>query len=798
MNTKTALFAIACLVAILMDVKGQSVGIGTETPNPNAILELVAPNHDQGLLVPRMSTSDRTATNFTSNLSASDNGLMVYDEDLNQFFFWINTEWVQLAANNSGLPEQSSESGKFLSTDGANATWSEIDFNVIVNVPDELSDGDDVNDADNDPSNEIQDLSLTGNTLSITGGTTEVDLSPFSGTNTDNQTLTLTGTNLAISGGNTLDISSIDTDTDTQLSDADITALGYIKNANDPDADPTNEIQDLALTGNTLSLTNSVTTVDLSPFSGTNTDNQTVSLSGTNLSITGGNTIDLSSIDTDTDTNLTEAEVDAFVSDNGYLTSEADGSTTNEIQDLTLSGSSLSLTGSAEVIDLSPFSGTNTDNQTVSLSGTNLSITGGNTIDLSSINTDTDTNLTEDEVDAFVADNGYLTSENQDLSFDGTNLSITGGSSFDISSIDTDTDTQLTEAEVDAFVADNGYLTTEVDGSTTNEIQNLTFNSGIIALSNDPGNTTIDLSGFDTDASDDFSGDYNDLSNPPTIPNVPKTLSSFINDAGFITSPNDGDTNTSNELQDLSLSGNTLSLTSSSATVDLSPFEDTNLTEAEVDAFVSDNGYLTEEVDGSASNEIQTVSKSGNTVTLSRSGGSFSVADNDNSASNEIQSISRSGDNIVLNRSGGSASVRDYEPSAFKASVKGGTQIGSSLAIIPFSEESYDINGDYDGSSGFFIVPEDGLYTFSGLMVFQEIPSSILQIILLDKDSNVYFQKIYAANSINHSISFSVDLDLRADTQIGVFTSQTGEGNTINAIGSPSDANFYFSGKRFN
>ena len=490
--------------------------------------------------------------------------------------------------------------------------------------------------------------------------------------------------------------------------------------------------------------------------------------------------------------------MDALVSNNGYLTSEVDGSTTNELQDLTLSGSSLSLTGSAESIDLSPFSGTNTDNQTVSLSGTNLSITGGNTIDLSSIDTDTDTNLTEAEVDAFVADNGYLTSENQDLSFDGTNLSITGGSSFDISSIDTDTDTQLTEAEVDAFVADNGYLTTEVDGSTTNEIQNLTFNSGIIALSNDPGNTTIDLSGFDTDASDDFSGDYNDLSNPPTIPNVPKTLSSFINDAGFITSPNDGDTNTSNELQDLSLSGNTLSLTSSSATVDLSPFEDTNLTEAEVDAFVSDNGYLTEEVDGSASNEIQTVSKSGNTVTLSRSGGSFSVADNDNSASNEIQSISRSGDNIVLNRSGGSASVRDYEPSAFKASVKGGTQIGSSLAIIPFSEESYDINGDYDGSSGFFIVPEDGLYTFSGLMVFQEIPSSILQIILLDKDSNVYFQKIYAANSINHSISFSVDLDLRADTQIGVFTSQTGEGNTINAIGSPSDANFYFSGKRFN
>ena len=35
------------------------------------------------------------------------------------------------------------------------------------------------------------------------------------------------------------------------------------------------------------------------------------------------------------------------------------------------------------------------------------------------------------------------------------------------------TDTQLTEAEVDAFVSNNGYLTSEVDGSTTNELQTI-------------------------------------------------------------------------------------------------------------------------------------------------------------------------------------------------------------------------------------------------------------------------------------------------------------------------------------
>ena len=32
-----------------------------------------------------------------------------------------------------------------------------------------------------------------------------------------------------------------------------------------------------------------------------------------------------------------------------------------------------------------------------------------------------------------------------------------------------------------------------------------------------------------------FSGDYNDLSNKPTIPTVPTNVSSFTNDAGYLT-----------------------------------------------------------------------------------------------------------------------------------------------------------------------------------------------------------------------------------------------------------------------
>lgn len=51
-----------------------------------------------------------------------------------------------------------------------------------------------------------------------------------------------------------------------------------------------------------------------------------------------------------------------------------------------------------------------------------------------------------------------------------------------------------------------------------------------------------------------FSGDYNDLTNVPT------NVSAFTNDAGYITNPNDADANPTNEIQTLSISGQSLSI----------------------------------------------------------------------------------------------------------------------------------------------------------------------------------------------------------------------------------------------
>ena len=306
-----------------------SVGIGTSTPN--ALASLTLADTDKGFLMNRLTTSERTT--FGGSLGASEQGMAVYDTDINAVYTWDGTAWKS-----------------------------------VTNTDD-------------------QDLSLTGNTLSLTNDASTVDLSGYLD-NTDAQTVSLVGTTLSISNGNSVDLSSIDTD--TQLTEAEVDAFvannGYLTSFTEVDGDVTNEIQDIALVGSNLTIS-SGSTIDLSVID-TDTDDQTLSLAGTTLSIADGNSVDLSSIDTDTQ--LTEAEVDAFVANNGYLTSftEVDGDVTNEIQDIALVGSNLTIS-SGSTVDLSVID-TDTDDQTLSLVGTTLSIADGNSVDLAAVSSNTD------------------------------------------------------------------------------------------------------------------------------------------------------------------------------------------------------------------------------------------------------------------------------------------------------------------------------------------------------------------------------------------------------------------------
>ena len=95
MMTKFNLLLIVLYTSFLSSITYAQtiIGMGTESPNANAVLELVSTNNRQGFLAPRLSTSQRTASSFVNSLTNNDNGLLVFDIDLGQFFYWHDREW---------------------------------------------------------------------------------------------------------------------------------------------------------------------------------------------------------------------------------------------------------------------------------------------------------------------------------------------------------------------------------------------------------------------------------------------------------------------------------------------------------------------------------------------------------------------------------------------------------------------------------------------------------------------------------------------------------------------------------
>lgn len=92
MNFKCTIAALAA--CLIFCVSNAQVGIGTTSPEPSSALDVSS--SDKGLLAPRMTTTDRTG------ISNPAEGLLVYDTDVDAFFYYdTNTNsWVELLANN--------------------------------------------------------------------------------------------------------------------------------------------------------------------------------------------------------------------------------------------------------------------------------------------------------------------------------------------------------------------------------------------------------------------------------------------------------------------------------------------------------------------------------------------------------------------------------------------------------------------------------------------------------------------------------------------------------------------------
>ena len=242
---------------------------------------------------------------------------------------------------------------------------------------------------------------------------------------------------------------------------------------------------------------------------------QTLSLSG------DGTTVDLSPYLDDTDTNLSQEEVQDFVGSmvsgntetgitvtyddaaNEFDLVATDASATNEIQDLgsSASGTDRTITisdgGASTTIDVADNDNNSTNEiQDLSRTGNTLSLSGdGTTVDLSPYLDDTDTNLSQEEVQDFI---GSMVSGNTE-----TGITVTyddAANEFDLVATDASATNELQDlgssaSGTDRTITINGGNNTTIsvadnDNDSSNELQSISQAGDVVTLSEGGGSFT--------------------------------------------------------------------------------------------------------------------------------------------------------------------------------------------------------------------------------------------------------------------------------------------------------------------
>ncbi|MFX0557359.1 beta strand repeat-containing protein [Maribacter sp. CXY002] len=721
-----------------------------------------------------------------------------------------------------------------------------------------------------------QDLSLTGNILNITDGT-GVDLTPILGeADTDDQDLSLTGNTLNITDGAGVDLTPILGGLDTD--DQDLSLTGNTLNITDGagvDLTPIlggvdTDDQDLSLTGNILNITDGAG-VDLTPIlGGVDTDDQDLSLTGNILNITDGAGVDLTPI-LGSDQNASQVPFNPYVTLSAtdtqlaieQLKDELDIATisaggenpTNELQDIQLTGSVVSLTipatpgnsidlntefatddelaaaiatseladGDTDALneielpdDSAATAGdvlstdaagnyswitpnlTDTDDQTVdefTLSPTNiLSISlvddavAPVTVDLSVLDESADITANTTLINNHITADGDLSDTNEielpddSAATSGDVLSTDAAGNYSwITPNLTDTDDQTVDeftlsptnilsislvddavapVTVDLSVLDesaditanttliNNHITADGDLSDTNEIElpdDSAATAGDVLSTDAAGNyswITPNLTDTDDQTVDEFTLSPTNILSISLVDDAvaPVTVDlSVLDESADITAnttlinnhiTTDGDTSSTNEIQALSILGNDLSLSNGGGTVTIptgaadgvvsgiaTAGTSLNVTganggfngsvdlEALVDTAAGNNGYLTAEVDGDITNEIQPLISSDGTVGITPNGIGFDISvtsgqnlfSTDGLILNANRTHDLSGFNFNLNGSG-SVGIGTNNPTN-KLHVEGAIRVQGILnsnGALDGSEPSYRFNGDTD------------------------------------------------------------------------------------------------------
>ena len=113
-----------------VETLAQSVGIGTLHPNGHAVLDITSADHNQGFLMPRLSSEER----LSMPLDPEDIGLMVFDIDIPGLFYWDGSQWVGEKDIGTFLPFLAFNSiTGILSIETGNS----VDLSVLMNDPDD-------------------------------------------------------------------------------------------------------------------------------------------------------------------------------------------------------------------------------------------------------------------------------------------------------------------------------------------------------------------------------------------------------------------------------------------------------------------------------------------------------------------------------------------------------------------------------------------------------------------------------------------------------------------------------------